>query len=49
MTETYNNHYFKRLAEIVSTAPKLKNSYLYITKVKENNPAEKVSLLEKKI
>lgn len=37
MPEEYNNPYFKKLVEIIATAPKLKNSYLYITKVKIEN------------
>lgn len=50
MSEEYENIYFKRLAQIVATAPKVGNSYLYITKIKCDEPGNQNSRnLEKEL
>lgn len=49
MSEKLENIYLKRLAEIVAIAPKVGNSYIYMTPIKINNPERNTSLLETKL
>lgn len=50
MPKEYSNLYLEKLKQVVMAAPKLKNSYIYITPIKILNPEnKKTSLLEKNL